>query len=684
MPQNNSEQKKTAAEVLLGILNTATLTRDDNFDTYALLPKKETNKSLTSLDSEDFVGWISSEYFKQTKHWPPNHDLKSTISHAKREAKKKDSFGEIHLRFGFFCNTHFIDMCNNNNEAVEITSSGWNVTNNLPVYFRNVRNQRELATPVRNGNYRDIRHSMNIDNEEDEILLLPTICTLPMADIIRPIIGFVGHQGSAKTTASRVIRLLLDPTYPIENDFKRAQHDLALVFTYNALPVFDNLTTISDTVSDMFCRAHSGTGFDIRAYYDDSTVKSFGYRRGMLFTAINPPTLAKDFNERTVQLELSRISDTERTGEKELLARFMARRPSILGGMLDVIVQAKRLLPKMTFDWRPRWADAFELASAAAEVMGYGATRYRDAVRDNLAARATRQNSSHWQEPALEAILSLMSAQGNFVGTPTDLLTAIAPYRPRNLGPAAEKKWPDSVVKLGLALNHIKADLEEAGVALSRKTPKGKTKITLDWLTTAAPTAQEAVVADEEAHEADAIDTVTFAADELGGVAFEDVNYDAIGLIPEVDPDALPDVVDLDIAELVAPVIDELPLTGTTAATDSVQDAHEADDAEKVLAIESTAAPDAPSTTALVIPVATSAVELEPQAVEEVDEDVCKFWSMGDKEVPCCSAKNGKALWTNSECAYCDEFIARTPHQKKSAKADTESEEFGIYQSAFK
>ena len=205
-----------------------------------------------------------------------------------------------------------------------------------------------------------------------------------------------------------------------------------------------------------------------------------------------------------------------------------------------------------------------------------------------------------------------------------------------------------------------------------------------EWLTTAAPNAQEAVVTDEEAHESDAIDTVTFAADELGGVAFEDVNYDAIGLIPEIDPDALPDVADLDIAELVAPVADGFPLVDVTAATDSVQDAAEADDAENVLAIESTAAPAAPSTPPPAIPETTSAVELEPQAVEEVDEDVCKFMFMDDKEVPCCSAKNGKALWSKSDCDCCDEFIAKYPHRKMSVKVDAEPEELGMYQSAFK
>ena len=334
-------------------------------------------------------------------------------------------------------------------------------------------------------------------------------------------------------------------------------------------------------------------------------------------------------------------------------------------------------------NWRPRWADAFELASAAAEVMGYGATRYRDAVRENLTSRATRQNKSHWQEPTLEAILTLMSAQGNFAGTTSDLLATIAPHSPSNLGPAAAKKWPDSAVRLGIALNRIKADLEDADVAMTSKPSKKGTWVTLQWITAAA-TAQGTGVTGAKPSETEVTDVVTFDVNELGGVAFEDVDFDAIGLIPEIDPADLPEGVGLDIAELTAPVIDELPLVDTTAATNSSQEAPKTKYAENVPAIDSNVPPATPNATAPVIPEATSTAELELQEIDEVDDDACKFMFVGDKEVPCCSAKNGKPLWTESECATCDDYVQKNTPSKRDVKFDDQSEELGMYQSAFK
>jgi hypothetical protein len=484
-----------------------------------------------------------------------------------------------------------------------------------------------------------------------------------------------------------VIRRLLDPSDPAENDFHPTKQNLCLVFYHNAVPLFDNLSDISTTVSDMFCRAYSGTGFQSRKLYTDYALISFSYKRSFIFTAINPPTKAKDFNARTIMLQLNRIAGSCQVGDEELFEQFDQDMPNILGGMLDVLVEAKRLAPSLKFNWKPRWADAFKYAAAAAEVLGYGANRYLEACRANLATRLTQEPSKlaaySKQEPALEAILSLMSAQqGKFEGTTSNLLAAIAPHCPSSLGSAALKKWPDSPEKLGKALTRIKAALEDADVTMTSSPSKIGTMITLQWLTT-APTVQEAGVAGVEPHETDAIDAVTFEADELGGVAFENVDLEAIGFIPEMDPADLPEVPDLGVSELVAPVVDELPLD-TTAATNSVQEAPDAKAAENVTDIETTAAPAAPITTSPVIPEASLTEELELQAVEEVDEDVCKFWFMGDKEVPCCSAKDSKSLWTSSECVSCDNFVPRNPRRKSIAKQDDKPEELGMYQSAFK
>lgn len=692
MPQNNSTNtvnKQTNAQTLVNIFKKANIVRDDAKQVYiaAIIPSK-INK-VTPLVSGFTQGWLLDEFFKARGTFPSQSDTTSSIGHADFLAQQQPSIGNVFFRFGFANNNHYIDMCNDADEVIEISNSNWNILQKSPVYFREFETQRALPTPSKNGDAFGIFNYLNIEQEEDKILLLPTLCTFPLANITKPIIGLLGDQDSGKTTTARMIRRLLDPSDPAENDFHPTKQNLCLVFYHNAVPLFDNLSAISQTVSDMFCRAYSGTGFQSRKLYTDYALISFSYKRSFIFTAINPPTEAKDFNARTITIQLSQIAGSCQIGDEKLFEQFDQDMPNILGGMLDVLVEAKRIAPGLNLPWKPRWADAFQYAAAAAEVLGYGANRYLKACRDNIAARTTQgpsQVAAHSkQEPALEAILSLMSAQrGKFEGTTSNLLTAIAPHCPSNLGPAAAKNWPDSPEKLGIALRRIKAALEEADVAMTSKPSKVGTWVTLEWLTTAAPTAQEAAVADTEPSESDVSDTVTFAADELGGVAFEDVNYDAIGLIPEIDPADLPDVVDLDIAELVVPVIDELPLTGTTASTDSVQDAPETDDAENVLGTESTDAPATSITTAPVIPVATSTVELELQEIEEVEDDACKFWSMGDKEVPCCSAKNGKALWSQSECDRCDEFIAKNPLRKQSTKTDTESEEYGMYQSAFK
>ena len=694
MPRNNSTNstnttnKQTNAQILVNIFKKAKIVRDDAKQVYiaAIIPSK-INK-VTPLVSGFTQGWLLDEFFKVRGTFPPQSDITSSIGHADFLAQQQPSIGNVFFRFGYANNNHYIDMCNDDDEVIEITNSNWNILQKSPVYFREFETQRALPNPSKNGDVLGIFNYLNIEHEEDRILILPTLCTFPLANITKPIIGLLGDQDSGKTTAARMIRKLLDPSDPAENDFHPTKQNLCLVFYHNAVPFFDNLSAISQTVSDMFCRAYSGTGFQSRKLYTDYALISFSYKRSFIFTAINPPTKAKDFNARTITIQLNRIAGSCQIGDEKLFEQFDQDMPNILGGMLDVLVEAKRIAPGLNLPWKPRWADAFQYAAAVSEVLGYGANRYLEACRANLAERLTQEPSKpaaySKQEPTLEAILSLMSAQqGKFEGTTSKLLTAIAPHCPSNLGPAAAKNWPDSPEKLGIALKRIKAALEEADVAMTSKPSKMGTWITLQWITSAAATAQGTVVADTEPSETDVSDMVTFEADELGSLAFEDVNYDAIGLIPKIDPADLPEGVDLDIAELVAPVADGFPLVDVTAATDSVQDAAEADDAENVLAIESTAAPAAPSTPPPAIPETTSAVELEPQAVEEVDEDVCKFWSMGDKEVPCCSAKNGKALWTNSECVYCDKFIAKNPRRGKSVKTDAESEEFGMYQSAF-
>jgi|GEM_PF-2704568 len=674
MSTTNSTKKQTQATILMKIIETATLIRDDAKQTYAVgLTSRNSNKVIPLL-SEYFAKWLQNSYFTKCSTFSRKSELSTAIEQADFLAEQLPSVGKVNFRFGFASGNHYIDMRNEADEIIEITRLKWSITQKAPVYFREFDTQRSLPTPNRNGDLTRVFDYINVEHEEDKVLLLPTVCTLALANLTRPIIGFIGEHGSAKTTSSRIIRGLLDPSDPAENDFTPTKQNLSLVFYHNALPIFDNLSTISSTVSDMFCRAYSGTGFQSRKLYHDYALASFSYKRSFLFTAIKPPTAAADFNDRTVMIQLNRIAGSVQLGEEDLMNKFVLDAPSILGGMLDVLVEAKRIAPGLILHWKPRWADAFQHAAAVAEVLGYGANRYLEACRENLASRTAQEPHQRAAiskpEPTLDAILSLMSSRGYFTGRTSDLLAAITPYRPTY--PGSEANWPDSPEKLGKALSRIKATLEEAGVAYVKTLAGNGVKTTLAWLTpTDAAESQSAVVPDAQCE----TDQPTFEPEELGGVTFEDMDYDAMGPTPEINSADLPEGLDPDGPELAGRVLDQPPLN-VMSNVDTTMEATRIGDVPG----------DVPSTETTTAPATNDAnMSGAPKAAptEELGDEVCKHLFHDPDNNPCCKIKGDNALWGRTECDICEKFELINSISEKLAKPNKTFEDQGLYKSAF-
>jgi len=87
-------------------------------------------------------------------------------------------------------------------------------------------------------------------------------------------------------------------------------------------------------------------------------------------TGINIPYDAQDLMDRTISIELSRISEERRRYESEVMSAFEAAKPRILGGMLNVLCGAMRRLPRINLIHRPRMADFALWISAIADEIG--------------------------------------------------------------------------------------------------------------------------------------------------------------------------------------------------------------------------------------------------------------------------------------------------------------------------
>lgn len=481
MPPSNATSKKSPAGKLMEIIETTTLLRDDDGNGYASLKKDDGASVIIALESPEFESWLTKKYYEKYKDLVAQQIVAATLKFSKTMAANATNLGQVFLRFGEKNGTHYIDMRNNSHEVIELTPAGWSITSSPPVAFRTTCTQRQLEIPVKGGDFLSFLEFINLDREEDKHLFLATTAVQILADIQRPILGFIGPAGSTKTSASKMIRMLLDPGVPIFNDFSPTKNDLGLIFYNNALPLFDNLSNIQKFVSDMFCTAITGAGFQTRTHYTNLDLTSLSYRRGLLFTAINLPTTAGDFLQRSVLLDFNRICASERWSELDLITRFNQRIPTILGGLLDVLCEAQRALPGPRYPGLPRLADYGRYGAAICEVLGFGADHFLEALKQNSLDHQPHTGSATMnKEPVLDAIQGLVSNQGQFSGTTSNLLEALTPYRPLNQ--FAATKWPDSPEKLGKALSRVRADLEETGIGFTKHASKNGTMITLEVL----------------------------------------------------------------------------------------------------------------------------------------------------------------------------------------------------------
>lgn len=103
------------------------------------------------------------------------------------------------------------------------------------------------------------------------------------------------------------------------------------------IPMFDNVGSINNDLSDESCRGVTGSGNADRRLYSDNKSVVRQYKRAILINGINTPTNNGDFMDRALPLEYERVPKNERLTESELWAAFEQEHPKLLGAVLDAL-----------------------------------------------------------------------------------------------------------------------------------------------------------------------------------------------------------------------------------------------------------------------------------------------------------------------------------------------------------
>jgi len=395
------------------------LFHDSAKDAFASIPFNG-HREIWSLKSKFFRQWLIKQFYEREKKSPNSEAIRQALNTL--EAKAVFDGPEIKLNLRIAAehdSTIWYDLANNDWQAVKITPDGWEVVDNPPILFRRFKNTAAQVLPQPGGSLELLKKYVNLQNEDDWLLLFALIVHALVPNVPHGISIFYGDKGSAKTTAQRVIRKLIDPAHRDTMTLPQNKNELALTLTTNYAPCFDNLDGLKPWQSDMLCQAATGGGISKRELYTDTEEVILSFLRCPMLNGINLVTSRDDLLDRSVLFRLDRIGKEWRKTESEFWQEFEQDRPFILGAIFDALAGALRIYPQVKLPALPRMADFAQWGYAIMEAVSNSGEKFLEAYYKNITGA---NEEAVLGDVVGAAVVEFMNDRGNWRGTATELL----------------------------------------------------------------------------------------------------------------------------------------------------------------------------------------------------------------------------------------------------------------------
>jgi hypothetical protein len=240
------------------------------------------------LKSQAFRRWLARQFYEEEAKAPSAQALQDAVGVLEGRALFDGPEYPVFTRLAGHDGCIYLDLANEAWEVIEITTTGWQVMVEPPVRFRRPRGMSPLPHPIHGGGIEELRAFVNVpcDRESDRILLVAWLLAALRPCGPYPVLVLHGEQGSAKSTAARLLRALIDPNRAPLRAEPRDGRDLMIAATNGWCLSLDNLSHVPPWLSDAICRLATGGGFATRALYTDSDEVLFDAQRPVILNGI--------------------------------------------------------------------------------------------------------------------------------------------------------------------------------------------------------------------------------------------------------------------------------------------------------------------------------------------------------------------------------------------------------------
>lgn len=420
------------------------------------------------ISSRAFKSYVSSIAKSILGKIPAAGSLASVIEFLSGEAYGSAKTVTMYNRIASLDSYLLYDLCGPAKECIKIEPDDWRIVL-TPNIFRKYTHQAKQVTPVTGGDIKDILKYVNITDEKKQMLFLVWFVSTFIPNFPHPILYVHGPQGSSKSSLSKIVRKLVDPSLVEVTSIPKNSEDILQQLSHNHLIFLDNISHVSQEMSDMLCRAVTGSAFTKRALYtnDDEFIVTIQSVIGI--NGINIAVDKPDLLERCILLELERIPDTNRKDEHTLWADFEKNKAEILGSVFTCVSHALKVYPHVKVDKLPRMADFAKWGCAIAEALGYS---QKDFLDEYINSQDKQNKELLYEITETQLLIEFMKNRTEWYGTATDLHIAL-----KSLIPWDDRKsfrFASQSNKLTKILNTHKIPLETIGIYIEKAYQKGR------------------------------------------------------------------------------------------------------------------------------------------------------------------------------------------------------------------
>jgi hypothetical protein len=473
---------QTQADILLRLAEPVELFHAADMTAYADLDING-HRETWPVKSKGFARWLARAFYQETRSAAGSEALQAALNVIEAKAHHDAVECEAHVRIARLGGKLYFDLCDKMWRAIEIDVDGWRLVDAPPVRFKRASGALELPVPVSGGSIEDLLPFFNLRNQRDFILVVAWALAALIDTGPYPALAFTGEQGVAKSTASRILRTLIDPNSAPLRALPRSDRELFISASNAHLLVFDNVSGLQPWLSDTLCRLSSGGGFAVRSLFTNNDEVLFNASRPIILNGIGDIITRPDLAARALFIGLEPISDADRKSESKLLAALAAKRPGILGAVFDALVVGLRRRPSISLPELPRMADFAEWATAC-ETAFWPSGTFMAAYNDNLLEVVDTVIEANLVASTMR---QFAEEEAPWSGTASDLLNQLRVAS--NESTTRSRDWPNSPRALADELRRAATFLRKVGVEVAfHREGKHRTRtISIDTLPFPSP-----------------------------------------------------------------------------------------------------------------------------------------------------------------------------------------------------